>query len=120
MKKAVNFGLACIAVLSLVLVAAPAMAGDISGHWELEVQTPSGGGTPIMELKQNGNKITGTYVGQLGETDVKGAVKGKKFTVEFNSAGVDIVYKGTFEGDSMKGSLDLGPYGMGTFTGVRK
>ena len=124
MKKRINFGLAVIAVLGLVLSASVAMAADekadINGFWELEVESPSGSGAPTMDLKEEGGKISGGYVGALGETDVTGEIKGNKFTIKFDAAGLDIVYKGKLSGDSMSGSVDLGPYGMGTFKGKKK
>lgn len=124
MRKTLNFGLVLIAVLGLVLSASVAMAAeekaDINGFWELNVESPSGGGTPTMDLKESGGKITGAYVGALGETDVKGELKGNKFTIKFDAAGLDIVYKGKLKGDTISGSVDLGPYGMGTFNGKKK
>ncbi len=124
MKKTLNFGLAVIAVLGLVLSASVAMAADekvdINGFWELEVESPSGSGTPTMDLKEADGKISGGYVGALGETDVTGTLKGSKFTIKFDAAGMDIIYKGKVAGDTMKGSVDLGPYGMGTFKGKKK
>jgi len=124
MKKTLNFGLVVIAVLGLVLSASVAMAADekadINGFWELQVESPSGSGAPTMDLKEADGKITGGYVGALGETDVTGTLKGNKFTIQFDAAGLDIVYKGKIDGKKMSGSVDLGPDGMGTFTGVKK
>lgn len=121
--KTLRLSLAAIAVLVLVMSVGNAMAADaadMTGTWNLDVETPSGNGTPVMVLKQDGGKISGTYAGQLGETEVTGSIKGDKWTVAFDSAGVEIVYKGKVAGDSVSGSVDLGAYGMGTFTGKRK
>lgn len=124
MRKTLNFGLVLFAVLGLVLSASVAMAADekadINGFWELNVETPSGSGTPTMDLKESGGKITGKYVGALGDTEVTGDFKGSKFSVKFETGGIDIVYKGKVKGDTMKGSVDLGPYGMGSFDGKKK
>lgn len=121
--KRVILGVLAVAMFCLVLSAGFCFAADTSdmtGTWELDVRTPSGSGMPLMVLKQDGNKLSGSYSGQLGETDVTGAIKGNKWHVEFNSAGIDIKYSGKVTGDKVKGSVDLGPYGMGTFTGERK
>lgn len=121
--KTLKLSLVAIAFLGLVMGAGFAMAADASdmtGTWNLDVRTPSGNGNPVMVLKQEGGKLSGTYAGQLGETALTGSIKGKKWTVSFDSAGVEIIYKGTVDGDSCKGSVDLGAYGMGTFTGKKE
>jgi hypothetical protein len=122
MRKTVKLGLVAIAFLGLVMSAGVVVAADapnMTGTWNLDVQTPSGSGTPVMVLKQEGEKLSGSYSGQLGETQVTGSIKDNKWTIQFDSAGVEIVYKGTVDGDTCKGSVDLGAYGMGTFTGKR-
>ncbi len=53
---------------------------NLTGKWVLDVQTDAGSGTPTVTLKQDGEKLTGHYSGQLGEADVTGSVKGNEFT----------------------------------------
>jgi len=97
---------------------------DVTGTWAFQVETPAGSGTPTMTLKQAGEKLTGHYSGQLGEAPLTGTVKGSAVefaidvTVEANA--LHIVYSGTAEKDSMKGTVKLGDLGEGTFTARKK
>lgn len=115
-----------IATLLLTGVGIAAQATDVSGKWVLTVQTSAGGGSPTLDLKQDGQKLTGHYTSaQLGEADVTGTVEGAKVTVKFavdvQGTHLDVVYTGTLEGkDSMKGTVNLGGLGEGTFTGKKQ
>ena len=97
----------------------------MSGTWALEVKTAAGGGTPTVTLKQDGEKLTGQYTSQMiGEAPVTGTIKGASFTFQFNASiqgnTMEIVYTGTVDGSSMKGTVKLADLGEGTFTGKRK
>jgi hypothetical protein len=112
-------------LLALALFAVAAFAADVSGTWNAEVETDAGNGSPTFVLKQDGDRITGSYSGALGEADVTGTVKGDKiefsFKVTAQGEAVEVVYSGTLDGDKkMKGSVKLGSFGSGTFTAERK
>jgi uncharacterized lipoprotein YehR (DUF1307 family) len=120
--------------LVMVAVVVAAMSGigsaqadkvDLTGKWVFQVQTEAGGGTPTFTLKQDGDKLTGHYVGTFGEAEVAGTVKGKEFTIQYSADAqgtkVDITYKGTVESkDTVKGTLSIAGLGDGTFTGKRQ
>lgn len=108
-----------LVVAGLFSGASFAVAADLTGTWNLSVSTVNGTGTPVFKIKQTGNKLTGHYSGQFGETDIKGKVRSNEFEIKFYSSGVNIVYSGTFEGDKMSGMIDFGGQGNGDFTGVR-
>lgn len=97
---------------------------DVSGAWGLEVSSAAGSGTPTVTLKQEGEKLTGRYSGQLGEAPLTGTLKGDAITFQFDvdvqGTALRVVYSGTVEGDTMKGTVSLGEIGEGTFTGSRK
>ena len=82
-------------------------------------------GTPAISFKQDGETITGTYVGTFGSANLKGTVKGAaiefSFIADAQGQAVDSVYKGTVEKDTMKGTVAIagGQIG-GTFTASRK
>ncbi len=42
-----------------------AQAIDVTGKWNMKVETPAGSGSPVFVLKQSGETITGTYTGHL-------------------------------------------------------
>jgi hypothetical protein len=98
---------------------------DVTGKWAFNVETGAGSGNPTMTFKQDGEKLTGHYSGQLGEADLTGTVKGQditfKFTVDVQGTMVNAVYTGTVDSkDSMKGKVDLVGLGDGTFTAKKQ
>jgi len=106
--------------------AAPAATGgkvDVTGSWNVEVQTEGGSGNPAFTFKQEGEKLTGKYKGLLGEADLTGSVKGDKIEFSFKVSGqVEgvVSYSGTTDGKTMKGKLSLAGLGEGTFTGKKQ
>lgn len=94
---------------------------DLTGTWLLAVETDAGSGTPTFVLKQDTEgKLTGTYTGQLGETELKGTVKGTEFHIEFSVQDNPVHYDGKIENGTMSGKLAIGTLATGTFTGKRK
>ena len=97
---------------------------DVSGEWAFEVQTDGGSGNPTFVFVQKGEQLTGKYKGTFGEADLTGTVTGKtiKFSFSADAQGtpLKIVYEGEIESNTaMKGKVDLGGLGSGTFTGKR-
>lgn len=115
-----------LAVTLVVFVssAITAQSVNLTGKWVLEVQTDAGSGTPTITLKQDGEKLTGHYSGQLGEADLTGSVQGNSFTFSFSGDAqgqqFKVTYTGTVEKDTMKGTLDLAGMASGTFTGKKQ
>lgn len=116
------------AVLTLVALGAGVLAQgvDVTGKWIFDVQTGQGGGTPTVTFKQDGEKLTGHYSSQtLGEADFTGTVKGNNVRFSFNADAqgtqIDVVYDGTVEKDTMKGSVAMaGGQLNGTFTAKKQ
>ena len=42
-------------------------ARDVTGKWTMALEMSQGTATPTLELKQDGEKLTGTYTGRYGE-----------------------------------------------------
>ena len=122
--------IACVVALAVVVLTArgSAQSGkiDVTGKWLFSVQTDAGTGTPTVTLKQDGENLTGHYSSAtLGEADLTGTLKGKDikfaFKVDAQGTALDITYSGTVEDkDSIKGEVDLGGLGKGTFTAKRQ
>jgi hypothetical protein len=110
-----------LAAAWLTTVAGAQTRTDVTGKWLFTVETSAGGGTPTITLKQDGDKLTGHYTGQLGESDLTGTVKGQEltftFSVEVQGTALVCTYAGSIEGkDSLKGTVKIAPLGDGTFT----
>jgi hypothetical protein len=101
-----------------------AQATNVTGEWLFNVTTDQGGGTPTLTFKQDGEKLTGKYAGQLGAADLTGTVKGNAirftFTIDVQGQQAPVTYEGTVEKNTMKGKLDIGGMVNGTFTGTKK
>jgi hypothetical protein len=99
---------------------------DITGSWAFTVVYEGGSGSPMVTLTQKGDSLSGRYTSQVfGELDLKGTIKNGEFTFSFTtSAGGDpftMTFTGTMNGkDALKGSVDLGGQGSGTFTATRQ
>ena len=118
-------GLGPIGAVSVSPAQQAAPAVDLTGKWVFQVVTSAGGGAPTFVFKQDGEKLTGHYSGQLGEADLAGTVKGQavdfKFSADVQGVRIDATYSGRIESkDSMKGTVTLIGLGEGTFTGKRQ
>lgn len=101
--------------------AAQATRVDLTGKWTFNVETAAGAGQPTITLKQDGEKLTGHYSGQLGEADLTGTIKGAEFTFKFSvdaqGNNLECTYKGTAESkDAAKGTVNIAGLADGTFT----
>jgi hypothetical protein len=97
-------------ICALMLCAPIAAAADVSGTWQLTVETSQGTGSPTAVLQQQGEHVTGTFHSQLlGDAKITGSVKGNVIEFEFEGdAGgqkIKVSYKGTIESPTaMKGT----------------
>lgn len=121
-----------LAIAACAIVALPAASSaqaekktDITGKWLFTVTSELGTGTPTVTFKQTGDSLSGHYSSQtFGEVDFKGTFKDQKvvFTVNVNVDGnsLTVTYSGTMDGaNAMKGTVDFGGMGAGTFSGKR-
>jgi hypothetical protein len=129
MKAVLN---TCATVAGLVLVMAaqgwaqgakPAPA-NVTGAWETTVDSPQGAITVTATYKQEGEKLTGTHNSQMGEVPLQGTVIGNeiKYTVNIDAGGqqMSITFAGKVDGDTMKGTFEMGGMGTGTWTATKK
>lgn len=121
-----------IRVLALVVlvVAAAGFASsrlhDLTGHWVLAVVTENGTGTPTLDLKQEGEKLTGTYVSNaMGSRTLEGTVVGDTMrfvlSTSMGGEGMTLTYVARIvTADSLNGYVDFGGMGEATLTGQRQ
>jgi autotransporter translocation and assembly factor TamB len=113
------------AAVALVPVAAQdAKKIDITGQWEMTVESPQGQMVITANYKQQGETLTGTHVSEMGESPLKGTVKGAdiEYTITIDMGGqvMSIVHKAKVDGDTIKGTADIEGMGSITFTAKRK
>lgn len=98
-------------------------SAKIAGTWKLSVETPHGLVSGPLEVKQDGQKLTGKYEAEhIGSMPVTGKLDGKKvsFSLEVPGANTSITLNGTVEGDKMSGQMGGGPDHGGAWTATRQ
>jgi hypothetical protein len=125
MKSMLRYSVVVVLAIGLLATArVSAQATNVTGDWAFNVQTDQGGGTPTLTFKQDGEKLTGKYVGQLGNADLTGTVKGNAihftFTLDVQGQQAPVTYDGTVEKNTMKGKMDIAGMVNGTFTATKK
>jgi hypothetical protein len=108
-------------VLAFALsAAAPAAAQTAAGTWQLDVVLDAGNGRATFVLQVEGNVVTGTYAGVLGDQAVRGTVEGNRVRFGFESPDAGAIrFDGIIEGNEMEGTCEYGQLGSGSFTGTR-
>ena len=95
----------------------------IAGTWSITIEFVAGTGHHTAIIKQNGEKLTGVYKGEIKEGTLRGIVKGNSidFTgfLRHKATGVRFHYTGTIDGDTMKGTVDMGEYWTAKWTAKR-
>jgi len=107
----------------VILFTASALAIDLTGTWNAKVELSTGqSGSPTFVLKQDGEKLTGTYSGALGDAPIKGTLKGNDVTIDFEVSGAQIHYAGRVDkdGKQIEGTVDYGGQASGKFTATKK
>lgn len=99
---------------------------NVTGKWNMTLDMSMGTGTPVLELKQDAEKITGTYTGRYGTFPLEGTLKDRtiEFSLTMSAEGqaVTMTFTGevTADGQSMKGQATLGELGDATWSAKRE
>jgi hypothetical protein len=102
-----------------------AAAASVAGKWILALEMSQGTATPAIELKQDGERLTGTYTSRYGVYQLQGTIKARTvefgFTMSADGTPVPMTFTGELaaDGQSMKGSATLGELGAATWTAKR-
>jgi hypothetical protein len=118
MKRTLTF----LATLLLFAATAATLAVDISGTWNATVNLGDQTGSPTFVFKQDGEKLTGSYSGALGDAQLKGTIKANEIAFDFEASGIAVHYAGKLSADGKKieGTVDYGGQASGTFTATRR
>ena len=113
-----------IVALLLTCTALAADVANVSGTWQLTVSDTGRTFTPSFTLKQEGERLIGTYKNSQGDNPANGTVKGNEVTLNAEITGQDgnkrtVTYTGTVAGDTMTGKLQTTRADV-TFTAQRQ
>jgi len=118
-------------VFIIVLIVVSSCAGSKkavyspAGAWEyMVIGTPNGDASGIMTLTKTEGGLEGTFDSpQYGKSNMGNLVfnaETKEMTCDFYLSGIDLLLKGTFEGDTFEGNIDAGQNGAFPMTANRK
>jgi hypothetical protein len=111
-------------ILLVALLAAPAAAQiNLTGDWDMTIESPQGTTTVKVTLTQDGEKVSGLFKSQLGELPVTGALTGVDLKIAFSmpiqDQSVDILITGKIEGPTLAGKVQFGGFGEGDWIAKR-
>jgi len=101
-----------IFVFMSCVVLASAQVTDVSGEWELTIQTPRGEMVMTAKFTQDGEKLKVSMVGPRGgESQGEGTIQGNAVQWSVTRTGPDgneftVTYKGTVDGTTMSGTAE--------------
>lgn len=108
----------------LTLVAVSLCAAEVAGDWEMTSEGRRGTQTQAFTIVQDGEKITVTMEGRMGEMTGEGTCKGNEIewtiTRETPRGDFTFVYKATVDGDTMTGTVSMGERGEREWTAKKK
>lgn len=123
MKALIRWSAVFAIPVAVVSVVAAQTNVDVSGTWDFTIESPQRTSTPIVTLKVDGEKVSGTMKGPRGELPVTGTIKGAEikldYTINFQGNELKITMTGAVEKDSMKGTADFGGFASGPWSAKR-
>ena len=112
-----------IAVAATLLFAAPPQKADVTGKWDMTVNTDQGARPGTLTISRNGETLSGSVSGPQGEIPVDISLKDKAITISMSvqtqNGTINITLDGTVEGDQMSGQLSMGSGGTATWSARR-
>lgn len=111
--------------LALLAFSLSAQEVDVTGDWELTMETRRGEMTRDINFVQEGENLTVTMEGRGGgEVTGEGTIKGNdiEWTITRSTprGEMTMTYTGKVDGDTMSGEVQLGDFGSATWKAVRK
>jgi len=98
--------------------------GGYAGKWDVVVKTPGGDFPATANLTDDGGKLSGTFVSQMGEVPVTGTVEGKSMKLTMSTqtpnGTMTVVLTGDLDGDSIvNGKAEIEGMGQMEWTAKR-
>jgi hypothetical protein len=96
---------------------------DVSGNWDLTIETQQGPMTVGLMFKMDKEKLTGALKSPQGDMELAGSVTSKemKFVGTYNgqNGALEITFVGTPGKEKLSGTVDFGGRGSGSWSAVR-
>ncbi len=96
---------------------------SVAGAWDVTIHYGVGTGHQVLTLHQDGTAITGKQAGEIFNADLRGKVQGDhaelRSTMDANGSQIIFTFSGTVSGSNYSGNVNLGEYGIATFTAVK-
>src|SRR5262245_32161936 len=113
-----------LAVLLVALLAAPAAAQvNLTGEWDVTIESPQGANNVKMTLTQDGEKLSGLFKSPMGELPFTGTLTGvdvkASFTLPVQGQSLEITMTGKVDGETLAGKVQFGGFGEGDWTAKR-
>ena len=93
------------------------------GTWKTTMNTPMGPQQGTLELKTDGNVLTGKLSGAQGEIEIKdGTVDGTSLAWKADITtpmAMTLEFTATVDGDEISGNVKLGAFGNASLSGTR-
>lgn len=104
--------------------AATVAGSDATGKWDVVLMIPGAGEFPVTaDLKQEGTKVTGTFVSPAGEIPVSGTMTGPslklEFTAETPQGALPVTMTGELGAEGFTGKASLAGMGEADWKGTR-
>ena len=113
-----------LAVLFAALLVAPAAAQvNVTGDWDMTIESPQGTNTVKVTLTQDGEKVSGLFKSEMGELPFTGTLVGVDlkfgFAIPIQGQSLDIVVTGKVDGQTLAGKMQFGGFGEGDWSAKR-
>ena len=117
----------CLPALLALSLALPAMAAaqaNVSGPWEVTIDSPQGAMSIDANLKQDGEALTGMITSPMGNVELKGTFKNNElafsYSVPLQGQNLDITMTGKLAGDTIDGLMAIAGLGEVPWKAKRK
>jgi hypothetical protein len=80
---------------------------DVSGHWSIYARNPDGStDTKTVDIKQNGNQLTGKFKGPHQSGKIEGTVNGNHVVFSTKTREV-LTFRGNVQGNTIRGHFGI-------------
>lgn len=110
MKKIV-FSFAAAFGLALIFAAGASAQRSVAGEWDATMNTPGGPRPFKLDIKVDGEKLSGTAIRTNGNVPISGTVKGDdiafSYTISYNGHDLTLSFTGKVSGDKITGIVSF-------------